>query len=124
EKDPARRAELIAEGKRLKAEVAESEEALKELDAELRHRLGRIPNLTHPDAPIGHTDADNRELRRVGTPRAFDFKPKDHVEIGKALDLIDFEAGGKVTGHGFYFLKKDAVLLELALQQFAVRTLV
>ena len=54
----------------------------------------------------------------------FDFKAKDHVEIGKALDLIDFEAGGKVSGHGFYFLKNDAVLLELALQQFAVRKLI
>jgi seryl-tRNA synthetase len=124
EKDPAHRTELIAEGKRLKSEVADSEETLKSLDAELRSRLARIPNLTHPDAPIGTGDEESRELRRVGTPRSFDFPPKDHVEIGKARDLIDFDAGAKVAGHGFYFLKNDAVLLELALQQFAIGRLV
>jgi seryl-tRNA synthetase len=124
EKDPAKRAELVAEGKRLKDEVGGNEEQLRQVDAEVRQRLGRVPNLTHPDAPIGQTEDESKELRRVGTPRAFDFTPKDHVEIGKALGLIDFEAGGKVSGHGFYFLKNDAVLLDLALQQFAVNTLV
>jgi seryl-tRNA synthetase len=124
EKDPARRAELVAEGKRLKAEVGASDEQLRQIEAELKLRLGRIPNLTHPDAPVGATEDDSKELRRVGTPRAFDFTPRDHVAIGKALDLIDFESGGKVTGHGFYFLKNDAVLLDLALQQFALRKLV
>ncbi len=124
EKDPEKRSELVAEGKRLKTEVAESEETLRNLEAELKARLARIPNLTHPEAPIGLSEDDSRELRRVGTPRTFDFKPRDHVEIGKALDLIDFESGGKVSGHGFYFLKNDAVLLDLALQQFAVRKLV
>ena len=90
----------------------------------MNQRLQRIPNLTHPDAPVGLTEDDSRELRKVGTPRAFDFKPKDHVELGKALDLIDFETGGKVSGTGFYFLKNDAVLLDLALQQFALRKLI
>jgi len=124
EKDPARRAELVAEGKRLKDEVGSGDERLRRLEAELKQRLGRVPNLTHPDAPVGHAEEESREVRRVGTPRDFGFKPKDHVEIGKALDLIDFEAGGKVSGHGFYFLKNDAVLLDLALQQFAMSTLV
>ena len=63
----------------------------------MTQRLRRIPNLTHPDAPVGVTEDDSRELRKVGTPRTFDFKPKDHVELGKALDLIDFETGGKVS---------------------------
>ncbi|HWE38843.1 MAG TPA: serine--tRNA ligase [Isosphaeraceae bacterium] len=124
EKDKARRDELVAEGRRLREEVAESEETLKRLDEEVRARLARVPNLTHPEAPVGSGEEGNRELRRVGTPRTFDFPPKDHVDLGKALDLIDFEAGAKVAGHGFYFLKNDAVLLDLALQQFAVRTLV
>jgi seryl-tRNA synthetase len=124
EKDPARRGGLVAEGKRLKAEVGDSEEQLRDLEAEVRARLGRIPNLTHPDAPVGAAEDDSRELRKVGTPRTFDFTPRDHVAIGKALDLIDFESGGKVTGHGFYFLKNEAVLLDLALQQFAMRKLV
>ena len=78
--------------------------------------------MTHPDAPIGG-EADARELRVVGTKPQFAFKPKDHVEIAAHLDLIDFEAGGRVAGHGFYFLKNDAVMLEMALVQFALQTL-
>jgi seryl-tRNA synthetase len=124
EKDPGQRSELVAEGKRLKEEVGTREERLRGLDEALKAKLGRIPNLTHPDAPIGKTEDDSKELRQVGTPRTFDFAPKDHVAIGRALDLIDFEAGAKVAGHGFYFLKNDAVLLEMALQQFAMGVLV
>ncbi len=113
---------MIDEGKRLKSEVADQEERLRRLEAEITQRLRRVPNLTHPDAPIGLTEDESREIRKVGTPRTFDFKPRDHVELGKALDLIDFETGGKVAGTGFYFLKNDAVLLDLALQQFAAAT--
>lgn len=124
EKDPEKKAILISDGKQWKTDVAVNEEALRILEKQIPQLLSRIPNLTHPDAPVGRTEDESRELRRVGAPRAFDFKPRDHVEIGKALDLIDFEAGGKVAGHGFYFLKNDAVLLDLALQQFALTTLV
>jgi seryl-tRNA synthetase len=124
ERDPEKRSALIEEGKRLKSAVADEEERLRRLEAELTQRLKRIPNLTHPDAPVGRTEDQSRELRKVGTPRAFDFPPKDHVALGKDLDLIDFETGGKVSGTGFYFLKNDAVLLDLALQQFAVKRLI
>ena len=124
ERDSEKRATLIEEGKRLKSTVAEEEERLRRLEAEITQRLKRIPNLTHPDAPIGHSEEESRELRKVGTPRVFDFKPKDHVTLGKDLDLIDFETGGKVSGTGFYFLKNDAVLLDLALQQFAINKLI
>jgi seryl-tRNA synthetase len=124
ERDPEKRAVLVSEGKNLKTEVATNEEALKVLEKQTKTLLGRIPNLTHPDAPIGATEDMSRELRKVGTPRAFEFTPKDHVELGRALDLIDFESGARVSGHGFYFLKNDAVLLDLALQQFAMRKLV
>lgn len=124
EKDQERRAELIEAGKRLKSEVSDHEEQLRRLDDEIKQRLGRIPNLSHPDAPIGLTEADSREVRKVGQPRTFDFPIKDHVELGKSLDLIDFETGAKVAGSGFYFLKNDAVLLDLALQQFALRKLI
>ncbi|GAC1463062.1 MAG: serine--tRNA ligase [Isosphaeraceae bacterium] len=124
QKDPGERAGLVAEGKRLKEAVGSLEEQLRAIETELKQKLGRVPNLTHPDAPIGHTEEESREIRKVGKPREFDFPVRDHVEIGKSLNLIDFEAGGKVSGHGFYFLKNDAVLLDLALQQFALNTLV
>jgi seryl-tRNA synthetase len=65
------------------------------------------------------------ELKRGKTaPREFDFRPLDHVELGERLGLMDFEGGAKVTGHGFYFLKNDAVLLELALQRYALDILI
>ena len=85
--------------------------------------LRLISNMSHPDAPVGSNLADNKVLRRVGEPRHFDFKPKDHVTIAEALDLVDFEAGAAVAGPKFYFLKNEAVLLELALIQYAMQTL-
>lgn len=123
-KDPEERNTWIEQGRTLRQAIADKEDELKTLESELKVRLARVPNLTHPDAPIGQAEEDSVELRKVGTPRTFDFAPRDHVELGKALDLIDFESGAKVAGHGFYFLKNDAVLLDLALQQFAVRKLV
>lgn len=120
ERDAGLRAELVAEGKRLKEEALAQEETLRRLEADAKTLLSRIPNLTHPSAPVGLTEDQSVELRREGLPRVFDFEPKDHVALGKAHDWIDFEAGGKVTGHGFYFLKNDAVLLDLALQAYAL----
>ncbi len=94
------------------------------LDAEAHALQVHIPNLTHPAAPIGGDDTANTEIARGKTPiPKFDFKAKDHLELGKLHDMIDFEGGARVAGAGFYFLKNDAVLLELALQQFAVQTL-
>src|SRR5919202_1761649 len=83
----------------------------------------KIPNKTPPDAPIGRDEADNVEIRRVGEIPDFDFEPKDHVEIGERLGIIDFEAGTKVAGSKFYFLRKDAVLLELGLVRYALDVL-
>jgi seryl-tRNA synthetase len=117
--DPAGREAHTVEGRRLKQELARAEGELALAQAELQERLSPIPNLVHPDSPIGGED-DFRELRRVGTPRRFDFEALDHLELGRRLDLLDFEAGTKVTGQKFYFLKNAAVLLELAFQRFAL----
>jgi seryl-tRNA synthetase len=74
---------------------------------------------------VGPGDEANREVRHgKHEPRKFSFKPLDHVELAEKHDLIDFEAGAQVAGHGFYFLKNEAVLLELALQKYAVDLLV
>jgi seryl-tRNA synthetase len=124
EKDAGKRQELIQEGKALKEKVVGLEKQLKQVEAELRATLAVIPNLSHPDAPVGTTAADNKVLRRWGEPRTFDFPVKDHVAVAEALDLADFEAGSKVAGQKFYFLKNEAVLLELALVQYAITTLI
>lgn len=113
---------LIEQGKQLREQVAQKETELAELEAELRELQSAIPNLTHPDAPEGGED-DAKLVREWGEKPNFDFKALDHVELMNNLDLIDFEAGAKVAGSGFYFLKNEAVLLELALVQFAIEKL-
>jgi seryl-tRNA synthetase len=124
EKDAAARQALVAEGKEIKAQVAEFETRLKQIEADLHAALLPLPNLTHPDAPIGQTAEANKVLRRWGTPRVFDFPPKDHVALCEALQLADFEAGASVAGQKFYYLKNEGALLELALVQYALATLV
>jgi len=123
-KDPAEREQRKEEGRRLREETNQLREQLDAFAAEIDAIHGAIPNLSHPDAPIGEDDTKNREIAHGQTPvPEFDFQPLDHVELMEKLDLVDFEAGGRVAGHGFYFLKGDAVLLELALQRYAVGTL-
>jgi seryl-tRNA synthetase len=123
EKDSAKKQELIQQGRSLREQVADLEARSKQIEADLRSVLVTIPNMSHPDAPVGTTAADNKVLSRWGEPRKFDFAPKDHVELAEALDLVDFEAGAAVAGQKFYFLKNEAVLLELALVQYAMNTL-
>lgn len=116
------RAALVEEGKQLKVDVTQHESALRDVEAELRDEQCRIPNLTHPDAPLGGEN-DAVTLREWGEKPRFDFRPLDHVELAAKLDLLDLDAGAKVAGSGFYFLKNEAVLLELALVQYAVEKL-
>jgi len=122
--DAAERESRKAEGRRLREEVGAIEERLGRIAAESEEILRQIPNLTHPAAPVGGEDAAV-EVRRGRTPLpTFEFTPLDHVALGEKLRLFDFEAGARVAGHGFYFLLNDAVLLELALQRYALDLLV
>jgi seryl-tRNA synthetase len=121
--DKDQRQALVERGKQLKQLVAEHDASLKTLEAQLRELEMQIPNLTHPDAPVGAGDQANRTVRTWGEKKAFDFKPRDHVELMERLDLLDLEAGTRVAGHGFYFLKNEAVLLELGLVQLALEKL-
>jgi seryl-tRNA synthetase len=121
--DKEQRQTLVDKGKQLKQLVAENDGALKTLEPQLRELEMQIPNLTHPDAPVGAGDQANRTVRTWGEKKAFDFKPRDHVELMERLDLVDLEAGARVAGHGFYFLKNEAVFLELGLVQLALEKL-
>lgn len=114
------RSRLIEEGKRLKEEISVKEELLKTLEAELYTAADSLPNLTHPDSPIGPDESFNKELEIVGTVPTFDFTPKDHVELGTSLDIVDFERAAKVSGAKFYYLRNEGVYLELALARFAL----
>ncbi|MBC8350859.1 MAG: serine--tRNA ligase [Planctomycetes bacterium] len=124
-KDAEERETRKEEGRKLRDDKDRVQSEHDELDKEIIVLQSGIPNLSHPDAPIGEDDKSNLELRTgKHTPRQFEFKALDHVELGEKLDLIDFEGGARVAGAGFYFLKHDAVLLELALTQYAIQMLI
>ncbi|MFZ2636346.1 MAG: serine--tRNA ligase [Rectinemataceae bacterium] len=118
--EPTLRAGLIEEGKALKDRIAALESELAETETRLAAEASRIPNMAHPDAPRGKEDKDNLEVKRVGEPTRFDFEPKDHVQLGADLDLIDFDTATRVSGTKFYYLKNEAVLLEMALVRYAL----
>lgn len=111
---------LIEEGKKLKEDVAKAEAELAEVERDLEREALRIPNMAHPDAPVGKEDKDNFEVKRVGKPTLFDFEPVDHAQLGQDLDIIDFDSGTKVSGVKFYYLKNEGVFLELGLIRYAL----
>uniref|UniRef100_A0A7N0UKC6 serine--tRNA ligase n=1 Tax=Kalanchoe fedtschenkoi TaxID=63787 RepID=A0A7N0UKC6_KALFE len=113
-KEPAEAQKLIEQGKMLKEEAVSLENDLLRMMDELQMEAQCIPNMTHPDVPIGPEDCAVTS-KTVGSPREFNFPIKDHVQLGKDLDLIDFDAAAKVSGSKFYYLKNEAVLLEAGL---------
>ncbi|MSR57200.1 MAG: serine--tRNA ligase [Planctomycetaceae bacterium] len=124
EKEAAQKQTLIARGKDLRQQVADREVELKETEVALRTAQSQVPNMTHPAAPVGRLAEDNKVVRTWGDKPKGGFKPLDHVALAEKHNLIDLEAGARVAGHGFYFLKNEAVLLELALVQYAMHKLI
>lgn len=118
--DPETRNKYIAEGKAIKDELALKEAELSELDAKFMTEARTIPNYVHPDAPIGKEDKDSLAVKFVGEPPKFSFKAKDHVQLGEELDILDFDKGAKVAGQKFYYIKNKAVILQMALERYAM----
>ncbi|MBA2650188.1 MAG: serine--tRNA ligase [Legionella sp.] len=118
----AEKQSLVNEGRNLNQEITTMEEGLRVVDSLYQEAMLTIPNILADDTPPGETDAENLVLRTHLSPPEFDFVPKDHVELGKQLDLIDFDSAAKVAASKFYFLKNEAVVLELALSLFAMKT--
>ncbi len=105
-------------GSRLKA--LEDQSSI--IQDELTQIYMTIPNLPHSSTPIGKDESDNIEVRRWGTPRVFDFEPKDHVALGEALEMLDFETAVKITGSRFVVMKKQLVALHRALIHLMIDT--
>jgi seryl-tRNA synthetase len=118
--DPTQREAALAEGRRIRQQRESLEAEIERLGAEADAVHRTMPNQTHPEAPIG-SEEDSRTLRH-GATRVVDpgFPVLDHVELGEKHDLIDFAGGARVAGQGFYYLKNEAVFLELALQHYAL----
>ncbi len=115
------KSQLQAEIDRMKTvstRIKELDEALRQVDDALRDQLLVIPNLPDPVCPVGSSEADNPEVRRWGTPRAFAFEPQPHWELGEALGILDFERAAKLAGARFAVGFKAGARLERALINF------
>ncbi len=109
--------------KEVSNELKANEDALKKIDEDFLNQMLLLPNPPLLHVPVGKDDKENVEIRKWGTPRVFDFEPKDHVELGKTLDIIDIQRGVKISGSRFYFLKGDGALLQWALMQYTIEYL-
>ncbi len=111
---------LITEAANLPKRIKENEAEMEEISAKIRNYLMRLPNILHESVPVGKDDSANVEVTKVGTPRNFDFDLKNHGQLAADNNWADFERATKTSGAGFYFLKGNLVLLDLALQRFSL----
>ena len=109
---------LLARGERLTGELAAVERTLTSVQAEIDGWQLALPNLLHESVPDGTSEADNREVRRWGEPRAFEFEPLDHVTVGERLGGLDFEAAARISGARFAVMRGQIARLHRALAQF------
>jgi seryl-tRNA synthetase len=112
--------ELVETVQGLKERIESARAELEEVEAELERVAVALPNLPDPAAPDGMTEEDAVVVREVGETPSFDFEPRDHLEIGAELGLVDMESAARLSGSRFAYLKGDLVLLELALVRFAI----
>jgi seryl-tRNA synthetase len=111
-------AALMAESNRANAELGDLEKRLEGIQQRLQDFLLGVPNIPHASVPLGISSDDNAEVRRIGEPRRFDFAPKDHVDIGAGLGMLDFETAGKIAGARFALMKGPLARLHRAIAQF------
>jgi len=109
---------LVEEMRLVSQQIKEMDAEVRDVEAALEDLLLRIPNIPHESVHVGTSEADNKEIRRWGEPRAFDFEPQPHWDLGVNLDILDFERAAKITGSRFYFLKGLGARLERALINF------
>ncbi|MCK5027179.1 MAG: serine--tRNA ligase, partial [Candidatus Pacebacteria bacterium] len=114
----------VEEGKKLKEETVAQEKELQAIMPEYDEFMVKVPTITSPDVPVGKDESENVEIERKGSPRKFDFELKDHMTLGKELDIIDFERGVKVSGYRGYYMKNEGASLQMALMMYALEKLI
>jgi len=120
----AEKEKMINEMKSINEELSRLESQFEELDKRFFTNLAGYPNISHSSVPIGKDDSGNVPLYFVGNKPEFDFKVKNHIELGINLDIIDEERASKISGARFVFLKNEAVLLQFALLQYIMNLLI
>jgi len=111
---------LIKEVKEIPDKIKKLEERNSKYREKIDYYMLRIPNMLHESVPVGKDDAGNKTVRTWGDPPKFDFNSRNHFDILRGLRLIDQERANKISGHGFFFLARDLVLLDQALQRYAI----
>jgi seryl-tRNA synthetase len=114
------RPKLIDEGKAVKAEIERLEPVLAEVEKKLTDMMLRVPSVPRPEVPVGAGEADNVEIRKVGTIKKFDFQPKDHIDLMSSLDLVELEGPRRFAGARSYALKGMGAILELAVTRLTI----
>jgi seryl-tRNA synthetase len=115
---------LVDEAKQIRTDIEQLEPALADVQRRFQDLMLRVPSLPRPEVPIGKGEEDNVEVRKVGTPRKFDFQPKDHVELMTGLGFVEWDGPRKFAGGRSYALVGDGALLELAVLRLAVDTVI
>ena len=123
-KTPDERQDIIAKGKEIKVSLEIKEPEYAGVKKQFETLMMQVPTVPSIDTPVGRSDADNIEVAVWGEKRVFDFTPKTHIEIGRALDILDLERGVKVAGYRGYYLKNEGVLLAMGLMQYGLRKMV
>jgi len=113
-----------AEGKKLKEEIKKLEEELKKVETEFNELMLSVPNVPDKSVPVGKDASGNKEIKKWGEKPKFGYKPIDHIELAKNLDLVDFERGVKIGGFRTYFLKNEAAMLEMAILLYTYQKLI
>jgi seryl-tRNA synthetase len=110
----------VEKAKKFDSKITSIKKEVTSAEEETHDYLMRLPNLLHETVPIGRDENDNVQIRSWGAIPTFDFTVKNHIDIGLNLDIIDIERAGKVTGSRFFYLKREGVLLDMALMSFAL----
>lgn len=121
---PEERNEIIAKGKEIKEKIEVLEPVFRAAKEAFDFLMVQVPNPLSPDTPIGKSEDENVEMYRSGELKTFDFEPKTHIELGKALDILDLERGVKVAGYRGYYLKNEGALLVMGLMMYALQKMV
>jgi seryl-tRNA synthetase len=115
---------LITEGRKIKEKISQLEPELKEFQKALDEMLALVPNIPAPDAPIGKDEKDNVEIYKWGKIPKFNFEIKDHIQLGKELDILDLERGVKVGGYRGYYVKNEGASLMMACMMYALHKMI
>lgn len=123
-KDESERAEIIEKGKEIKAKLEEKEPRYKEVKQMFDTFMVQVPNIISEDTPIGRGEEENVEVEKWGEVPNFNFTPKDHIQLGKDLDVLDLEKGAKIAGYRGYYVKNEGVSLMMALMMYALNKMI